>query len=110
MEGELFGLEGKVLALNNNSERITITPKHNELTDPLEFPANELRKHFKEGDHIKVIRGKYSGDTGLVVRVSEAEVGKPPMAVIISDVSTDEMQVLTKDIKICKEVSAGVDS
>lgn len=110
VEGELFGLEGKVISINNDSGRITITPRHNELTDPLEFPANELRKHFKEGDHIKVIRGKYSGDTGLVVRVSEAEVGKPPMAVIISDVSTDEMQVLTKDIKICKEVSAGVDS
>ena len=41
------------------------------LQDPLEFPAHELMKFFKEGDHVKVIKGKYEGDTGLIVRVEE---------------------------------------
>ncbi|KAF3848188.1 hypothetical protein F7725_021216 [Dissostichus mawsoni] len=37
--------------------------------DPLEFPAHELRKYFRMGDHVKVIAGRYEGDTGLIVRV-----------------------------------------
>ena len=41
------------------------------MQDPLEFPAHELTKCFKEGDHVKVIKGKYEGDTGLIVRVEE---------------------------------------
>ncbi|KAL7980708.1 hypothetical protein Chor_001862 [Crotalus horridus] len=39
--------------------------------DMLEFPAQELRKYFKTGDHVKVIAGRFEGDTGLIVRVEE---------------------------------------
>lgn len=39
--------------------------------DMLEFPAQELRKYFKMGDHVKVIAGRFEGDTGLIVRVEE---------------------------------------
>ncbi|KAI4797212.1 hypothetical protein KUCAC02_025255, partial [Chaenocephalus aceratus] len=52
-EGELINLQGKILS------------------DPLEFPAHELRKYFRMGDHVKVIAGRYEGDTGLIVRVEE---------------------------------------
>ena len=34
------------------------------LQDPLEFLASDLRKFFKMGDHVKVITGRYEGDTG----------------------------------------------
>ena len=46
-------------------------PKHEDLREALEFPANELRKLFKVGDHVKVITGRYEDETGLVVRVEE---------------------------------------
>ena len=46
-------------------------PKHEDLKEALEFPANELRKLFKVGDHVKVITGRYEDETGLVVRVEE---------------------------------------
>ncbi|KAK7881032.1 hypothetical protein WMY93_030621, partial [Mugilogobius chulae] len=46
-------------------------PKHEDLKDPLEFPAHELKKYFRMGDHVKVIAGRYEGDTGLIVRVEE---------------------------------------
>lgn len=69
IEGELMHLEGKILSIDRNE--ITIMPKHKDLTEALRFPARELRKSFKIGDHVKVIKGRYEGDTGLVVRVED---------------------------------------
>ncbi|CAM9321475.1 unnamed protein product [Lampetra planeri] len=66
-EGELINLQGKILSVDGN--KITIMPKHEDLKDPLEFPAQELKKYFRMGDHVKVIAGRYEGDTGLIVRL-----------------------------------------
>lgn len=51
-EGELMNLQGKILSIDGNV--IKVLPDHKELPDPLEFPANELRKFFTVGDHAKV--------------------------------------------------------
>lgn len=53
--------------------------------DPLEFPAHELRKYFRMGDHVKVIAGRYEGDTGLIVRVEENFV------ILFSDLTMHEV-------------------
>jgi len=62
------------------------------LQDPLEFPAHELKKHFKTGDHVKVIGGKYEGDTGLIVRVEENIV------VLFSDLTMHEVNSERKNL------------
>ena len=58
-EGELVNLQGKVIAVDGS--KITILPKHNDLKDPLEFQANELRKFFSQGcmttNFTNIIRG-----------------------------------------------------
>lgn len=36
---------------------ITVIPRHEDLKDPLVFQANELKKYFKMGDHVKVLAG-----------------------------------------------------
>lgn len=56
------------------------------MKDTLEFPAHELRKHFKIGDHVKVIAGRYEGDTGLVVRVEDN------LAIVFSDLTMHEVR------------------
>ena len=56
--------------------------------DPLEFPAHELRKYFRMGDHVKVIAGRYEGDTGLIVRVEENFV------ILFSDLTMHEVILL----------------
>ena len=55
------------------------------LQDPLEFMAQELQKHFKMGDHVKVIGGRYEGDTGLIVRVEDN------MVVLFADLTMHEV-------------------
>ena len=51
----------------------------------MEFPAHELKKYFKMGDHVKVLAGRYEGDTGLIVRVEDN------MAVLFSDLTMHEV-------------------
>lgn len=49
--------------------------------------AHELKKYFSQGDHVKVIAGRYEGDTGLIVRVEEN------MIVLFSDLTMHELKV-----------------
>ena len=51
----------------------------------MEFPAHELKKFFKMGDHVKVIAGRYENDTGLIVRVEDNIV------VLFSDLTMHEV-------------------
>ena len=46
-----------------------------------------MRKFFKMGDHVKVIAGRYEGDTGLIVRIENN------IAVIFSDLTLHEVCV-----------------
>jgi len=101
-EGELIHLQGKILSIDGS--RVTMLPNHAELKDPLEFPANELRKCFHEGDHVKVIDGRYEGDTGTIVRTDERS------AILLSDMSMDEIKVLIRDLQLCQDRATGVDS
>ncbi|XP_063989412.1 transcription elongation factor SPT5-like [Diachasmimorpha longicaudata] len=100
-EGELMNLQGKIVSIDGNM--IMVLPKHEELNEPLEFQANELRKYFKMGDHVRVIAGRYEGDTGLILRVEQN------LMVLFSDLSNHELEVLPRDLQLSPDVATGVD-
>lgn len=102
IEGELAHLQGKITAIDG--DKITMLPKHEDLKEPLDFQAHELKKYFKEGDHVKIIAGQYEGDTGLIVRVDEKEIA------MLSDLTMHEVKILPKDCQICSDTATGVDS
>lgn len=52
VEGDLRNLMGTVESVDE--DMITIMPKHPDLHDLLSFPAHQLQKFFKDGDHCKV--------------------------------------------------------
>lgn len=101
-DGDLNGLTGKILKIEGS--QITMLPNHEDLNTPLTFKSHELRKYFKLGDHVKVIAGRYEGDTGLIVRVEESQI------VLFSDLTMHEMKVLPKDLQLCSDMATGVDS
>jgi transcription elongation factor SPT5 len=75
-------------------DTITVRPLHEELKDLLHFRPHQLRKYFKMGDHVKVVSGKFQGETGLIVRVLDNSV------VIFSDVTKKEIEVITPSLRI----------
>ncbi|KAJ9582584.1 hypothetical protein L9F63_023072, partial [Diploptera punctata] len=101
-EGELIYLRGKILSINGSI--ITVMPKHKDLNEAIEFQAHELKKHFKQGDHVKVIAGRYEGDTGLIVSVEDNRV------VLFSDLTMHELEILPRDIQLCTHITSGIDS
>lgn len=101
-QGELMNLQGKVLSIDGNL--VSVMPKHEELKEPIEFQAQELQKYFRLGDHVKVLSGRYEGDTGLIVRVEENRV------VLFSDLTMHELEVLPRDLQLCSDMATGVDS
>ena len=101
-QGDLIHLEGKVLTIDGS--RVTMLPDHQELKDPLEFQATDLEKCFHEGDHVKVIDGRYEGDTGTIVSTDDKK------AILISDLSMDEIKVHIRDLQLCPDRATGVDS
>ena len=82
-KGELLHLTGTIIGVDG--DKVRMMPNHEELKEPIEFVAAELKKHFKVGEHVKVIGGRNEGETGLIVRVEEN------FAIIISDLTTEEV-------------------
>ncbi|VDO23753.1 unnamed protein product, partial [Brugia timori] len=101
-DGELVNLRGRVQSVDG--EKIVMLPDHEDLKEPLTLNACELRKFFKTGDHVKVINGRYEGDTGLIVRVEDN------LVILLSDLTMHELKVLPRDVQLCADVTTGVDS
>ena len=51
---------------------------------------NDSSLLIKQGDHVRVIGGRYEGDTGLIVRVEDN------MIVLFSDLTMHELKTLPK--------------
>ena len=99
--GDLKGLTG---AVHTASEGIVyVIPHVEELCDQkYEFPVDELCKFFEVGDHVKVLAGRYSGITGMIVSTEDSA------ADIICDVTKNIITALCNDLKLSEEVSSGV--
>ncbi len=72
--------------------------------DAIEFMAAELRKYFKVGEHVKIIGGRNEGETGLIVRVEDN------VAIILSDLTMEEITVFQRFLQLCQATATGVDS
>ena len=57
-----------------------------------------------QGDHVRVIGGRYEGDTGLIVRVEDN------LIVLFSDLTMHELKTMPKDLQLCTDMATGVDS
>ncbi|GAB7358346.1 hypothetical protein MBLNU230_g2417t1 [Neophaeotheca triangularis] len=91
--GEQKGVQGRAVHVYGDVVRIRVE------TGPLrgktvEAPVKELRKLFREGDHVKVIGGsKYSDEVGMVVRIKDDRV------TLLTDSNQQEITVFSKDLR-----------
>jgi len=99
VEGDLKNLMGVVDTVTDDT--VTIKPKHEGLSELLQFPSSQLQKYFKMGDHIKVIGGSHEGETGLILKVEDNYV------IFFSDLTQKEIKVLAQDIQEASDVTTG---
>ena len=101
IKGDVKGLTGTVHTSSDGV--ICIIPHIEDLCDQrYEFPADELCKFFEEGDHVKVMAGRYSGITGMIVSTEDVSAN------IICDVSKNVIKTLSNDLKLSDEMSSGM--
>jgi len=104
IEGDLKNLKGEVLEVDKDADTITIQPHHAQLTEKLKLSLSQVQKHFTTGDHVKVIAGRYEGETGMIVKVEEDQV------VVFSDLNKKELKVFLVDTQKSDEVATGLDA
>eukprot|EP01015_Nassula_variabilis_P010296 TRINITY_DN1821_c0_g1_i8.p1 TRINITY_DN1821_c0_g1~~TRINITY_DN1821_c0_g1_i8.p1 ORF type:complete len:513 (+),score=115.55 TRINITY_DN1821_c0_g1_i8:66-1604(+) len=97
VRGELVNLIGRVVSVKDNLVRIESISE--ELLDTMDIDPLDLEKYFSKGDHVKVINGKFEGQTGTVLTVHEF------VATLISEDMKNQFQVRINDIKLSGEVN-----
>jgi transcription elongation factor SPT5 len=66
--GDLNGISGKVVSLELDTGFINFIPIGIEgFTDELKLEVKNVVKYFEPGDYVRIIDGKYRGETGLVI-------------------------------------------
>eukprot|EP00854_Cymbomonas_tetramitiformis_P009613 gene9613-11391_t len=99
-DGDLKNLMGTVDSITAEGE-VIVAPKLRDITELISFPANQLNKFFKRGDHVKVTAGRHEGDSGMVVHVEDL------IATVFTDTTQEEIKVFTYDLVECLEESTG---
>ncbi|KAG7669634.1 hypothetical protein Ndes2437B_g05814 [Nannochloris sp. 'desiccata'] len=93
-EGDLKGILGRVELVTEDGQ-VMVRPIDESLGDFKEaigFAPRELYKWFDSGDHVKVLNGSHSGETGMVVNVEEG------VCFVLTDQTKEEIKVFTRDL------------
>eukprot|EP00211_Chloroparvula_japonica_P005232 CAMPEP_0119129972 /NCGR_PEP_ID=MMETSP1310-20130426/7499_1 /TAXON_ID=464262 /ORGANISM="Genus nov. species nov., Strain RCC2339" /LENGTH=946 /DNA_ID=CAMNT_0007120435 /DNA_START=107 /DNA_END=2947 /DNA_ORIENTATION=+ len=98
-DGALKNLMGVVK--NVDGDTVTVQPQNVKLEETVKVLARDLQKYFRVGDHVKVISGRHSGETGMVLEVDGN------VLVLHTDSTKEEIKLLSQDVQISSEVSSG---
>ncbi len=67
VKGDLNGLYGTVITIENGD--VLFKPNIEGFNDNLKLNTEFVVKYFEPGDHIRIIDGKFKGETGIVVSI-----------------------------------------
>lgn len=99
-QGEQTGLQGRVVSVNGSSDIVNVRGDKDPYNNlEVAIPASYLRKHFAVGDHVRVVRGNYKDDTGLVVSTEAGQV------TLLSDASQAEVTVFARDLRAASDTT-----
>lgn len=103
--GEQAKTIGKVLSVSLNEVTMIVTDSGDAkfVNQELTVPANDLRKVFTPGDHVKVIEGKHSDQTGLVIKIDGDSV------VLLSDQTKEDVRVFANYLIKATDTSSSAD-
>lgn len=96
IEGDLVNAQGVVRKIEGNS---VVLQMNDEALGELYMEPKTLSKVFQLGDHVKVVRGKYKDDMGMITQI------KDQVATVFSDLSKEQFNVFIKDVQSMADVS-----
>ncbi|CAM9695967.1 unnamed protein product, partial [Phaeothamnion confervicola] len=105
-EGEMKGLMGVVEDVRTvlGEVLIRIRPTAEEIAhERVDLRPSQLAKFMAVGAHVRVMDGRYTGETGTIVSVQRR--GDDSVAVVLTDMSAKELQ-----LQETQEVAEGLDS
>mmetsp|Transcript_42198 Transcript_42198/g.101536 ORF Transcript_42198/g.101536 Transcript_42198/m.101536 type:complete len:839 (-) Transcript_42198:78-2594(-) len=110
VEGDLINLKGKIISMGSTTIKVTPLDKSLEIgMTEIEFLKSQVRKYIAEGFHVKVMSGRYVNETGTVVAVEPMDDDNDCIAVLLTDVTSKEIQVRTSILKESSEKYSGQD-
>ncbi|KAI8377967.1 uncharacterized protein BYT42DRAFT_572337 [Radiomyces spectabilis] len=98
-EGDMIHSTGVVDSVNDSSVVVLLDVEG--FRKSVTLPPRQLRKKFKEGDHVKVINGRFKDESGMIVNVNENVI------TMLSDATMKEVKVFAKDLREAAEVTLG---
>ncbi|KAI8591379.1 hypothetical protein BDZ88DRAFT_50734 [Geranomyces variabilis] len=97
ISGAMAGISGSVASIHN--DLVAIKPHFaKDLPPTVTITARELRKQFKQGDHVQVVKGNYKGETGLIVII------KDNIVTLVSDGTSKPVEVLSTSLRTTADV------
>ena len=108
ISGELKNLEGVVEDADMTRHEVQVRVAVGDDSEVLLLKEEEIMKTFKMGAHVKIIAGAYSGETGTVVMIDEAEGETAGFAIVMSVYGDKEMKVCVNYMIVSVEVSKGL--
>jgi transcription elongation factor SPT5 len=108
MEGEQINLSGHVFSIDMKTDTIKLRPDHEDIHELMDFKVTEIQKMVYAGDHVKVLNGRYMGETGTTVKVDTTDE-QQHLAIVLTDNSHKEIQVFVRDLQVSDEVAASLD-
>eukprot|EP00605_Chrysophyceae_sp_TOSAG23-4_P002419 GSChrysophyteH1.ASY1.ANO1.2678.1 assembled CDS len=107
MQGELRGLIARIVKISLTTHVLEVVPVSDQLStrDPITVEMSTVTKHIAHGMHVKIIGGRYLGNTGRVVSVGL--IDGDHIAAILTDGINSEIQVNVSNCQISAEVSIG---
>ena len=99
-EGELQGSIGQIISFDDNGNHVVFKPTNLDgFDDTLGISKTVVVKYFEQGDMVKIIDGRYIGETAIVVKVGEDKT----MPLIRLDDTNREIHLSTNQLKMMND-------
>lgn len=106
VSGELRNLKGRVVSVDEAAQLVKVSPMHSDTKTDFFIEASNLVKNINPGQHVKVVDGSCSGQTGKVVCVMS--VDGTHVATVLTDGVNTEISVNVSHLQVTNEVTTGL--
>lgn len=100
VKGDLTGISGTVVTIED--KQVIFKPNIEGFNDIMKYDAAYVVKFFEPGDDVRVIEGKYKGETGIVTKLDGS------YAYISLDQSNREIKIFANYLKLKSELDQNI--